>query len=79
MPDVNELYLTESEIYEIDKLTEVSLVDYLLTLPLEKRELALHIFAKNRALVAWKVVLDEHEEGKKKLLQLLKEHGVKHD
>ena len=69
-------YLTEKEIYAIDKLTEVDLPDYLLSLSIEKRELASHIFSKNRTARAWKIIADEKEEGVRQLVKKLEEHGV---
>ena len=68
-------YLTADEIYAIDKLTEVELPDYLLSLPLEKRQLASHIFSKNRAASVWKAIADEKDEGVKRLNRLLMENG----
>ena len=69
-------YLTADEIYAIDKITEVELPDYLLSLPPEKRQLASHIFSKNRAASAWKAIADEKDEGVKRLHRLLEESGV---
>jgi len=73
---MNGAYLTEEEIYAIDKLTEVDLPDYLLSLSMEKRELTSHIFSKNRSARAWKVIADEKEEGVQRLVKKLEEHGV---
>jgi hypothetical protein len=70
-------FLTADEIYAIDELTEVSLPDYLLKLPDDKRELVSHIFNKNRAARAWKVVADEKEAGVKRLAKMLEENGVR--
>ena len=74
---MNEAYLTADEIYEIDKITEVDLPDYLLSLSPAKRELAFHIFSKNRSARAWKVIADEKEEGVRRLIKILEENGVK--
>ena len=69
-------YLTADEIYAIDKITEVELPDYLLFLPPEKRQLASHIFSKNRSALLWKAIADEKDEGVKRLHKLLEESGV---
>ena len=69
-------YLTADEIYAIDKITEVELPDYLLSLPPEKRQLTSHIFSKNRAASLWKAIADEKDEGIKHLSRLLEERGV---
>ena len=79
MPKKNEIYLTESEIYEIEKMSGAEFFDYLPKIPSEKRELALHIFSICGALVAWKVMLDEHKEGKERLIRLLEENGIKYE
>ena len=73
---MSQTFLTSDEIYAIDKLTEVNLADYLLTLSVEKRALVSHIFSKNRSLMALKVISDEKEEGVKRLRQILDENGV---
>lgn len=74
---MSEAYLTASEIHAIDKLTEVDLPDYLLSLSTEKRALASHIFSKNRSARAWKVIAEEKEEGVKRLASKLEEYGVR--
>ena len=73
---MNEAYLTADEIYAIDKITEVELPDFLLSLSPEKRPLASHIYSKNRAALAWKVIADEKEEGVKRLHKILETHGL---
>ena len=74
---MNTAYLTAEEIYKIDRLTEADLPDYLLSLPKEKQELVSHIFSKNRAAKAWKVIADEKDEGIERLHELLERNGVK--
>ena len=69
-------FLTADEIYAIDKITEVDLPDFLLSLAPEKRELASHIFSKNRSVKAWKVIADEQKEGVRRLTEKLKANGV---
>ncbi|MCL2253228.1 MAG: hypothetical protein FWC09_02185 [Lachnospiraceae bacterium] len=73
---MNTVFLTADEIYEIDKLSEIDLPDYLLSLPAEKRELVSHIFSKNRSVKAWKVIADEQIEGVRLLTKKLEENGV---
>jgi len=73
---MDEAYLTANEIYAIDQLTETDFPDYLLSLPPEKQDLVLHIFSKNRAAKAWKVIADEKDEGIERLNRLLERNGV---
>ena len=73
---MNGAFLTADEIYAIDKLTEVDLPDFLISLAPEKRELASHIFSKNRSVKAWKVIADEQKEGVRLLSKKLEENGV---
>jgi len=73
---MSEAYLTAEEIYAIDNLTEVDLPNHLMSLSPEKRELVSHIFSKNRSARAWKVIADEKEEGVRRLVRILGEHGV---
>ena len=73
---MNGAFLTADEIYAIDKLTEVDLPDFLISLIPEKRELASHIFSKNRSVKAWKVIADEQKEGVRLLSKKLEENGV---
>ena len=69
-------YLTADEIYTIDKLTEIELPDYLISLPPEKRQLVSHIFSKNRAASTWKAIAAEKDEGVKRRHKLLEEKGL---
>ena len=69
-------FLTADEIYAIDTITEVELPDFLLSLSPEKRELASHIFSKNRSVKAWRVIADEQKEGVRLLAEKLKENGA---
>ena len=73
---MNGAYLTADEIYAIDRLTETDLPDYLLSLSPEKQELVSHIFSKNRAAKAWKIIVDEKEEGIERLHKLLERNSV---
>ena len=73
---MNESYLTAEEIYAIDDVKEVDLLDYLFSLPEEKRELANHIFSKNRRIGLLKVIADEIEENNDRLRMLLEEAGI---
>ena len=70
------LFLTADEIFEIDRLDEDSLVDYLSPLTPEKRNLVSHIYSKNRSLRVLKVVADESQESNKRLARILEENGV---
>ena len=51
--------LTDKEIYELDNLDEIQYLDYISNAPKEKREIIKHIYSKNRALRVAKVRLDE--------------------
>jgi len=73
---MNSIFLTADEIFEIDRLDEDSLVDYLSPLPPEKRTLVSHIYSKNRSLQVLKVVADESQESNKRLARILDENGV---
>ena len=75
---MKEAYLTASEIYEIDNLTQLNFVEYLEEISPEKRDLVLHIFAKNRGLNVLRIILDEAQEGTKRLIRILEEHGIQH-
>jgi len=71
-----DVYLTHSEILEIDELNEESLVGYISGLPNEKKEIVMHLHSKNRANKLLKTVLDENVEGNKILLEIIKKHGI---
>lgn len=73
---MNNIFLTADEIFEIDRLDEDSLVDYLSPLSPEKRNLVSHIYSKNRSLRVLKVVADESQESNKRLARILEENGV---
>ena len=73
---MDNIFLTADEIFEIDKLDEDSLVDYLSPLPPEKRNLVSHIYSKNRSIRVLKVVADESQESNKRLVKILEENGV---
>jgi hypothetical protein len=73
---MDKAYLTADEIYAIDRLTELELPDYLISLEPEKQALVSHIFSKNRSLLALKVIADEKDEGVKRLHKILEEHRV---
>ena len=73
---MSNLFLTADEIFEIDRLDEDSLVDYLSPLAPEKRNLVSHIYSKNRSLRVLKVVADESQESNKRLARILEENGV---
>jgi hypothetical protein len=74
---MDKAYLTADEIYAIDNLTDATLVDFISTLPQEKKELVLHVFAKIRNLNVSKVLLGERDEHIDNLHRILKENGVK--
>jgi hypothetical protein len=73
---MNEVYLTAAEIYEIDKLNDATLGDFISKLSHDKKELALHVFAKIRALNVSKVMLDECNEYISNLEKVLEENGI---
>ena len=79
MPKNKELYLTESEIYAIEHLTEANLTDFLLTIPPEKRDMVLHIFAKDKGVRTLFVLWNEEKRGKERLRRILEEHGISHE
>jgi len=64
-------FLTADEIYAIDKMTENELPNYLLSLPPDKQKLISHIYSKNRAIKAWKIIANENEEGTVLLRRLI--------
>jgi hypothetical protein len=74
---MDKAYLTADEIYAIDNLDDVSLVDFISPLPQEKKELVLHVFSKIRNLRLSRVLLAESEEHSSNLENLLEENGVK--
>jgi len=73
-----EIYLTENEIYELDKVNDLTLAEYLKSLPSEKRELASYVFSKNRAARMLKVRVDEANEGIDRLIEILEKNGISH-
>ena len=58
---MSEVYLTASEIYKIDELNDITILDYLDTVPAEKHELVLHLFRNKRAVKFSDVRLQETE------------------
>ncbi|MCL1986535.1 MAG: hypothetical protein FWG64_00985 [Firmicutes bacterium] len=75
---MNEPYLTATEIREIDQLSELTLGDYLVNLPAEKKELAVHIFTKNSHIRMLQVIHEEREESHDRLIKILEENGIKY-
>ena len=75
---MSEISLTATEIYEIDKLNDFNAAEYLKKLSPEKRVLASHVYAKNRALRVMGVLVDERDEGNRRLIKLLKDNGVEY-
>ena len=75
---MNKAFLTAEEIKEIDNLTDLTLVEYLSKLPKEKKELAAHIFSKNRSLKMLKILADRGDKNNKRLMKLLDENGIKY-
>jgi len=75
---MNETYLTASEIYELDKVNDLNLAEYLKSLPPEKRELASYVFSKNRTAKMLKVRVDEANEGIDRLISILEKNGISH-
>jgi molybdopterin converting factor small subunit len=74
MPDA---YLTADEIYAIDRLSDATLGDFISNLSAERKELALHVFAKIRSLNVSKVLLDESNEHINNLEKVLEDNGIK--
>ena len=73
---MSEPYLTASEIREIDGLNDITILDYLETIPVEKHELVLHLFATKRAVALTETRLLESEENGKRLKRLLEKNGA---
>ena len=73
---MKEVYLTASEILAIDKLNEETFLSYLRNLPQDKREMASHVFSKNRAARLLQNRLNEADEGIKRLVGILKDNGI---
>ena len=74
---MSDVYFTADEIYAIDRLTELDFPDYILSQPKEKQDIVYHIFSKNRVARAWKVIVDEKDEGIQRLYKLLERNDVK--
>ncbi|MCL2015089.1 MAG: hypothetical protein FWG68_02450 [Defluviitaleaceae bacterium] len=73
-----EPYLTAKEIYEIDQISDITLGDYLASLPTEKKELAVHIFNKNRNIKMLQVIYEETENSHERLIKILEENGIQY-
>ncbi|MCL1995832.1 MAG: hypothetical protein FWG63_06480 [Defluviitaleaceae bacterium] len=69
---MNNAFLTATEIYELDNLTEEELEYYIDKLPLEKVGLVLHVYSKNREIKVWKGIADENKASVLRLAEVLK-------
>lgn len=75
---MSEAYLTASELYELDKVSDSGLAEHLKKLPFEKRELASHVYSKNRALRVMDVRVSNKDAGIKRLIGILEKNGINH-
>jgi len=73
---MNETYLTASEIYELDKVTESDILEHLRDLLPEKREVASHVFSKNRIIGMLNARIDEKSKRIDSLISILDENGI---
>ena len=75
---MSKTYLTDDEIYMIDRLDEISFSTYISALPPEKAKLVSHIFAKNRANRVIEHLFVKETEFNEKLIKLLEENNIEY-
>jgi uncharacterized protein YlbG (UPF0298 family) len=56
---MKELYLTEQEINDIEKLRDYSIGDYVKDLPVSKKRLVMKQYEKESAIRQWKAIANE--------------------
>ena len=73
---VGEAALTAEEIYEIDKLSALTLAAYLEKLSPEKRKLAVFLYSKDTARKMLQVIHMETKESHDRLVGIMEERGI---
>jgi len=73
---MEDTFLTSDEIYAIEDMSEESLLDFIAFFTPAKKELATHVFSKNRSIRALEFLACERDEHNQRLVKLLETNGI---